>query len=298
MTSARSRGPPVGNFATLRDQPGAHTLTSSPPPNLRYSDYLKVPELLDLQHCLADPPAHDELQFIIVHQVYELWFKLVKHELVSAREKLDEASDQGFHRALHFLRRVDSIFDVLVPQIHVLESMRPADFLKFRAYLNPASGFGSVQFREVECLMGLKDKKLADLAKTDPRHGELLKRLDEPSLCDAFYGALAKRGLDVTVPEGRDEAATATTHATLRALYIDPDSQPLVYALCETLLDLDEKLVLWRRHHVMMVERQIGDKPGTGRGITGELDGIRYLAKTLDKRALPDLWRVRSLLPD
>lgn len=271
---------------------------STPPPTLRYSTYLKVPELLDLQTCLADPPAHDELQFIIVHQVYELWFKLVRHELFAARDNFDEASDQSLHRALHLLRRVDSIFDVLVPQIHVLESMRPVDFLAFRGHLNPASGFGSVQFREVECLLGLKDQKLADLAKGDARHGELLKRMAEPSLCDAFYASLRARGVDVVVPEGRDDDATHRTQQSLRALYMDPDARPLEYALCETLLDLDEKLTLWRRHHVMMVERQIGDKPGTGQGITGDLDGIRYLASTLNKRALPDLWRVRSLLPD
>ena len=265
---------------------------------LRYSDYLHVDQLLKQQVCRADPPAHDELQFIIVHQVYELWFVLVRHELDEVHRRLDGGSDTDLRAALHGLRRVKAIFDVLVPQIHVLESMRPVDFLAFRAHLNPASGFQSVQFREVECMLGLKDRKLASYAQDDPRYGELLKRLDAPSLIDALYASLAGRGFDVVAPDGRDAAASARTMETLRTLYAAPDAHPLEYAVCEALVDLDEQLVLWRQHHVMMVERQIGAKPGTGKGTTGDLDGIRYLSTTLTRRAAPDLWAVRTLLPD
>lgn len=265
---------------------------------LSYSSYLKIDALLDQQECLAEPPAHDELQFIIVHQVYELWFKLVRHELEGAQAALQAGDDTNLRRALHLLRRVEDIFGVLVKQIHVLESMRPVDFLAFRGRLNPASGFGSVQFREVECMLGLKDAKLAALAAGDPRHGELLKRLEQPSLVDSFYALMNRRGFPVSPPADRSPEDEAATFAALRTLYIRPDDHPLEYALSEAFVELDELMILWRRHHVMMVERQIGDKPGTGKGVTGDLDGIRYLASTLGKRSVPDLWAVRSLLPD
>ncbi|MGQ0554123.1 MAG: tryptophan 2,3-dioxygenase [Planctomycetota bacterium] len=296
-------------------------------PRLTYSDYLKVPELLRLQQCLAQPVAHDELQFIVVHQVYELWFKLVLHELEGVRAALDSccatsgvtspgsaakgagqaSADVALRQATHLARRVEAIFQILVPQIHVLESMRPADFLAFRAALNPASGFQSAQFREVEILMGLRDEALVRRLGQDPRLPAVLARLTQPSVPDAFYAALARCGLAVTAPEvrgatsatrPRSEAEQSATFAALRRLYEQPQAQPTIYELCEALLDIDEQLVLWRRHHVMMVERQIGGKPGTGKGTTGDLDGIRYLSTTLDKRALPDLWAVRGLLSD
>ncbi len=266
---------------------------------LTYSDYLKVPELLEQQHCLAEPPAHDELQFIVVHQVYELWFKLVRHEADEIHRLLRAGSDTDLRNALRLARRIEAIFKVLVGQIHVLESMRPADFLKFRAALNPASGFQSVQFREVECLFGLKDETLASYTSGDPRHGELQRRLAETSIAETLYAVLRAKGFDVTAPgDARTEAQRDATLAALKVVYDDPDDHPLVYELCESLVDIDEQLILWRRHHVMMVERQIGDKPGTGKGTTGDLDGIRYLQTTLMRRVFPDLWEVRTLLSD
>jgi tryptophan 2,3-dioxygenase len=266
-----------------------------------YSAYLKVPELLELQQPLADPPAHDELQFIVVHQVYELWFKLVLHELDAVKAALDAAAetddDTPLRTASRLLKRIESIFKVLVQQIHVLESMRPSDFLDFRAQLNPASGFQSAQFREVECLMGLKDAALIRRVQDDPRIAVLQARFDGDTIPDALYRLLRARGLSVTPPdEHRSEAQAAATLLALRGVYEQPDEHPALYDLCEALVDVDEQLVLWRRHHIMMVERQIGAKSGTGKGVTGDLDGIRYLLTTLARQAVPDLWAVRTVL--
>jgi len=266
---------------------------------LKYSDYLRLPQILDQQHCLSDPAAHDELQFIIVHQVYELWFKLVLHELDAVKAAIDAGTDKDLRQAIHLLRRVEDIFKVLVGQIHVLESMRPVDFLAFRKRLNPASGFQSAQFREVECLMGLKDPDLVRRVEDDPRIDLLLARLEAETIPDALYRLLSARDFAVTPPgEERTDVQRDETIAALASIYHAPDEQPLLYDLCEALVDIDEQLVLWRRHHVMMVERQIGSKPGTGKAITGALDGIRYLKTTLGKNALPDLWAVRTVLED
>ena len=266
---------------------------------LSYSDYLHVPQLLAEQKCLAEPPAHDELQFIVVHQVYELWFKLVLFELDAVHALVDAGDDDALRSATRLLRRVEAIFKVLVPQIHVLETMRPVDFLAFRGKLNPASGFQSVQFREVECLLGLKDAELLARVGGDPRIEVLKQRFEGDSISDAFYRLLAGRGLRVVPPdEGRSEEQREDTLQALRVIYEHPDESAPLHDLCEALVDVDEQVILWRRHHVMMVERQIGAKPGTGKGTTGELDGIRYLVTTLNKRALQDLWDVRTVLQD
>jgi len=264
---------------------------------LTYSEYLKVPELLQLQSEQSDPAVHDELQFIIVHQVYELWFKLILHELDSIAAATATATEAGFRTAARLGRRVVSILEVLVSQIHVLESMRPVDFLAFRNKLNPASGFQSAQFREVEAVLGLKDPALMKRLATDATAAAAVRRFDQPSLPEILYGALRHLGLAVTLPGAeRTEAQARSTLQALRGIYEQPDRHSALYDLCEVLLDIDEQVVLWRRHHVMMVERQIGAKPGTGVGTTGELDGIRYLRTTLDKQALPDLWAVRTVL--
>jgi tryptophan 2,3-dioxygenase len=264
---------------------------------LTYSEYLMVPELLQLQREQSDPAVHDELQFIVVHQVYELWFKLILHELDAITAATATATDEGFRTAARLGRRVVSILEVLVSQIHVLESMRPVDFLAFRHKLNPASGFQSAQFREVELVLGLKDPALLKRLATDASAAAALARFEQPSLPATLYAALRRRGLAVTLPgPERTEAQARETLDALRGVYEQPDRHSALYDLCEILLDIDEQVVLWRRHHVMMVERQIGAKPGTGAGTTGELDGIRYLRTTLDKQALPDLWAVRTVI--
>jgi tryptophan 2,3-dioxygenase len=289
--------------AGVADKPGAYGQNA----RLTYSEYLKVQELLQLQQEQSDPPVHDELQFIVVHQVYELWFKLILHELdaITAAVASTPANtpagagsgDEAFRTAARLGRRIVSILHVLVGQIHVLESMRPVDFLAFRSKLNPASGFQSAQFREVELVLGFKEPALMKRLATDSSAAAAVKRFAQPSLPEVLYAALRRRGLDVTPPgSARSEAQAHATLQALRTVYEQPDRHSALYELCETLLDIDEQITLWRRHHVMMVERQIGAKAGTGQGTTGELDGIRYLQTTLDKRALPDLWAVRTVL--
>jgi len=219
---------------------------------------------------------------------------------VDAAATIGDAGERE-HRALRtatrLSRRVEAILKVLVQQIHVLESMRPVDFLAFRKNLNPASGFQSAQFRQVECLLGLKDEALMRRLAADGQRAAVEERLQGDTIPDALYRLLAAHGLRVTPPdEGRSDAQREQTLEALRTIYESPDEHAPLHDVCEALLDVDEQVVLWRRHHVMMVERQIGAKPGTGKGTTGELDGIRYLQTTLAKHALPDLWAVRTVL--
>ena len=237
---------------------------------LSYGSYLKIAELLDLQHGLSD--EHDELLFIVAHQVYELWFKVVLDELEATRSRID--SDDIFF-ARHHLRRVHVVERLLIEQIEVLETMSPQDFLAFRSQLAPASGFQSVQFREIEFLSGLKEPKYMERIEGSPDEMSRLKRrLAEPSLADAFHGLVERRGSPSLLEIFRD-----------RARYGD------LFDLCEALLDHDEAFAHWRARHVLMVERQIGSKPGTGGS-----SGAQYLRSTLGKRFYPELWEVRSQL--
>jgi tryptophan 2,3-dioxygenase len=244
-----------------------------------YEDYLRLPALLELQAPKSDPPEHDELQFIVVHQTYELWFKLILHELDEVAARIGRDDARG---AARLLRRAGEIMRVLVAQIHVLETMLPADFLRFRDRLKPASGFQSAQFREVEFLLGLKDRALLRFfaPETDAR-ARLERRLAAPSLGEAFFALLARRGLG----EARLEA--------LRAIYREGATEADLLELAEALIDLDEQVTLWRFHHVRMAERVIGAKPGTGGS-----EGVHYLAGTLAAKphAFPELWEVRTLL--
>jgi tryptophan 2,3-dioxygenase len=237
---------------------------------LSYGTYLKVAELLSLQQGLSK--EHDELLFVVAHQVYELWFKLVLFELEAARDRID-ADDIFFAR--HYLRRVHVVERLLIEQIEVLETMSPQDFLAFRWQLAPASGFQSVQFREIEFLSGLKEPKyLARVEATPDEAARLRRRLDEPSLADAFRGLVERRGSPALLDVFRDRER----HGDL-------------FDLCEALLDHDEAFAHWRARHVLMVERQIGGKTGTGGS-----SGAEYLRTTLDKRFYPDLWEVASQL--
>jgi len=237
---------------------------------LSYGSYLKVPELLQLQQGLSG--EHDELLFIVAHQAYELWFKVVLDELEATRDRID-ADDIFFAR--HHLRRVYVIEKLLVEQIEVLETMSPQDFLAFRANLAPASGFQSVQFREIEFLSGLKEPKyLARLEATPEEVERLQRRLHEPSVADAFHALVARRG-----------------SPSLLDIFHDRQRFGDLFDLCEALLDHDETFAHWRARHVLMVERQIGSKQGTGGS-----SGAQYLRSTLGKRFFPELWEVRSQL--
>lgn len=237
---------------------------------LSYGSYLKVPELLSLQERLSK--EHDELLFIVAHQVYELWFKVVLFELAAARDEI-AAGDVFFAR--HHLNRVNVIERLLVEQIDVLETMSPQDFLAFRSKLAPASGFQSVQFREIEFLSGLKEPKyVARLEATPEEMARLRRRLEETTVADAFHELVKRRG-----------------SPSLTEIFRDRERHGDLFDLCEAMLDHDEAFAHWRARHVLMVERQIGGKTGTG-GSTG----AEYLRGTLSKRFYPELWEVRSQL--
>jgi tryptophan 2,3-dioxygenase len=248
---------------------------------LSYGSYLHLPELLEQQVLLSDPPVHDELLFITVHQVCELWFKQCLHELETARDGLLDGQAYEPRRAL---TRVHSIAQILIAQVVVLETMTPQDFLAFRSLLAPASGFQSVQFREIEFLSGARDAAYVDrLRQASPQERERLeRRLQEPSLWDGFLALLALRGFAVhTGPERRAsllELARDRAHAEL-------------WELAEALLTHDALASQWRARHVDMVERQIGTKAGTGGS-----SGAAYLRSRLPLRYYPELWELRSHL--
>jgi tryptophan 2,3-dioxygenase len=253
---------------------------------LSYGSYLRLPELLDQQVPESAgaglQPAHDELLFITVHQVYELWFKLLLHELGDARDRMLGGED---HLPRLRLQRAHAIERVLVEQVDVLETMTPQDFLAFRALLAPASGFQSVQFREIEFLSGAKDDAyLRRLGHANSgERDRLARRLAEPTLWDGFLALLAKSGFDASTEDSRREA--------LLQVSADQDAHGALWDLAEALIEHDSMWARWRSRHVLMVERQIGTKSGTG-GSTG----APYLRGRLGLRFYPELWDLRSYL--
>jgi len=251
-----------------------------------YASYLKVPELLALQverSVGTDGPEHDELLFIVIHQVYELWFKQVRHELRAVQAAL-EAGDTD--TALHLLNRVLKILKTLVAQVDVLETMTPLQFLSFRDRLESASGFQSGGFRQVEALLGIRDPAAAQAQPED----SVARRAIEadqagPSVWDSFLVYLGGRGhavpADAALPDPRVQEIVVAVYRG------DPDAA----LVAERLVDLDEGVQEWRYRHVKMVERTIGTKTGTGGS-----SGVEYLRATLFKPAFPDLWEIRSRL--
>lgn len=250
---------------------------------LTYGEYLKVSELLQLQKCLAQPPSHDELQFIIVHQAYELWFKLILFEIDSIIKAMDE---DHVRQATWLFHRINVILKLLYQQIHVLETMSPTDFLEFRENLKPASGFQSVQFREIEFVSNLKKPEMLQHLNADSESlDRLKKRLDEPTLWDAFLNLLTRHGFHISE---QDETAFKKE---LARLHEESAKHYDLFLLSEAMIEYDEFLGLWRLHHVRMVERMIGNKPGTGGS-----EGVRYLSTTTDKKCFPELWDLRTYI--
>jgi tryptophan 2,3-dioxygenase len=247
---------------------------------LTYGSYLRLEQLLSAQQLESRPPAHDELLFITIHQVYELWFKLLLFECESARDAMFENS---VWLAKHLLRRVHVIERVLVEQIDVLETMTPQDFLAFRQHLSPASGFQSVQFRELEFLSGAKDASFVRRFKglTAAEATRLQQRLEAPTLWDGFLALLSERGL----PVGSDDDVSTALHLVAS----DRDSYFDVWEVAEALIQHDEMAIGWRARHVTMVDRVIGTKPGTGGSA-----GAAYLRSRLPMRYYPQLWDLRS----
>jgi tryptophan 2,3-dioxygenase len=247
-----------------------------------------------MQQLRSDPAQHDELLFIVIHQVYELWFKQILHEIDGVVARLQGDDVLG---ATRLLRRCIEIQRVLVSQITVLETMSPTDFLTFRDHIMPASGFQSAQFREIEFVSGSKDPGMLVHARPTPEERERLQaRLDNPSVRDAFYEVCRRRGLDIPEPgedapeEVREEARDRRV-MQLATIYRDQQSHFDLFLLCEALVEYDEMFTLWRLRHVQMVERVIGWKPGTGGS-----SGAAYLRTTVERRFFPDLWDLRTHL--
>lgn len=256
-----------------------------------YGTYLKVEELLSLQQPRSEGPEHDELLFIIIHQVYELWFKELLHEFdrVSALLAADEP-----HRAQHTLKRILTILKVMVAQLDILETMTPLEFLSFRARLEAASGFQSDQFRQIEFALGAKSERAVARFPEDSRAREALtRRYHAPTVWDAFLRYLSREGYPVPAQLlSRDVTTAPESSPDVQRILVDVYRRdPKNAELCERLVDLDEGLQEWRYRHVKMVERTIGMKPGTG-GSSGAV----YLATTVGKPLFPDLWDIRAHL--
>jgi tryptophan 2,3-dioxygenase len=250
---------------------------------------LKLDELLSLQQPRSEGPEHDETIFIIAHQVYELWFKEIIHELDYLKTLLAEIKTP---LALHTLKRVLTILKVLVSQIDILETITPLEFLSFRDRLESSSGLQSHQFRELEFALGLKNRKKVDHY---PEGSEGRRRLEErfpqPGLWDAFLNYLARQGY--AVPEevlARDVTQPNESSPAVQKILIDVyRDNAEVRSVCEHLVDLDEGFQEWRYRHVKMVQRTIGSRPGTG-----GTSGAEYLMNTLFKPLFPDLWDIRA----
>ena len=263
-------------------------------PLLSYNKYLRVPELIGLQDCLSDPEHHDELLFITIHQAYELWFKVILHEIDAAIQLMNA---DGAVAAERTLRRVVEIEKLLVNQIHILETMTPISFLGFREQLNPASGFQSMQFREIEFVSGLKHESIARAFADDEFARERLQtRLASPSLADEFFALLRRRGFDAPAEDSsiddkeRRSNQSKRTRAVVEIL-THPETLYKEYQLAEALIEHDEHFSLWRSHHIKMVERMVGAKRGTGGS-----EGVGYLKTTLDQKFFPELWDARTYL--
>ena len=251
------------------------------PAGITYSDYLKLDQLLTAQQPLSS--LHDEMLFIVIHQTKELWMKQMLHEVGLA---IDLLGKDKFAEAYKSLARVGRIQSVMTLSWDVLSTLTPVDYLKFRDVLGTSSGFQSAQFRELEFRIGIKnDRYLTHYSADGEAHRRLREALDQPSLRDASHSALERAGFDL-----RDRSEEALAAAWLQ-VYRDSDRWFDLYQLAEKLLDIDDALAGWRHKHVLTVERIIGNKRGTGGSA-----GAPYLRSTLDKRAFPELWALRTSL--
>ncbi len=258
---------------------------------LSYSSYLRLDDLLSLQQPRSPGPEHDEVLFIVIHQVYELWFKQMCHELDMLKRSL-EANQHPVAAAT--LKRILTILKTLVAQIDILETMTPVSFLSFRDRLESASGFQSAGFREFEFVCGNKNAAMIEHHRDRPKAREALqRRFGERTVYDSFLRYLAANGYPV--PRSaleRDVTAPPQARPDVQAILIDAyRKDPRARQICELLVDFDEGLQEWRYRHVKMVERTIGMKPGTGGS-----SGVEYLRTTLFRALFPDLWAIRSAL--
>jgi tryptophan 2,3-dioxygenase len=258
---------------------------------LTYADYLHLDELLELQRPRSEPPEHDEMLFIIVHQAYELWFKLLLHEFEKVR---DDFRRDHLYGLIATFKRNRMIMKVMVEQIDIVETLTPMSFNSFRDRLETASGFQSVQFRELEFLLGYKRPQMLKFYQAGtPGHERLVRRLHEPSVVDAFYDFLEQH--DVTIPaalRSRDVTLPAEPNATVEEGLLNLyKTHPDLEILFELMTDFDEGFQEWRYRHIKLVERSIGSKRGTG----GSL-GVEFLKKSLFHPLFADLWAIRHKL--
>ncbi len=281
MTKANQRELESGIELDLRDR-------------LTYGGYLQLNQLLSAQKPLSDPPHHDEMLFIIQHQVAELWMKLVVHEV---RAALVHLRRDDVDTCLKVLARVKQIQSQLFEQWAVLETLTPSEYIQFRHVLGPASGFQSLQYRLIEFLLGNKNAEMLAVFAHDPLHqSELRDALQAPSLYDEFLMFLARAGH--AIPQSCLERDWTTPHQdtpalipALRRIYENPEQFWAEYHLCEQLVDVEESFQLWRFRHMKTVERIIGHKRGTGGS-----SGVSFLKKALDLTFFPELLEVRTVI--
>ena len=259
--------------------------------SVTYGSYLAVDELLALQRPRSEGPEHDEMLFIVIHQVYELWFKQVLHEVDRVIALLGGGDA---YRAQHTMKRILTILKVMVAQLDILETMTPLEFQSFRQRLEAASGFQSDQFRQLEFVLGNKSKGAIDRFAAGSRARTALEhRFGAPTLWDAFLRYLSREGYAIPQPlltrdvTGKIEPSSELQETLIEIYRKDPKHAEM----CERLVDLDEGLQEWRYRHVKMVQRTIGAKIGTGGS-----SGAQYLATTLMTPIFPDLWEIRSRL--
>lgn len=263
--------------------------------SLDYNQYLKISDLVELQKPLSDPASHDEHLFILIHQAYELWFKQMLYELEYAFKLLEEAKIVGFNKVLS---RMVVIQKVLNEKIDILETMTPTDFNHFRDKLNPASGFQSYQFRMLEILLGKRNQRYLKFFEHNPKiHNKLIDCFSRPTLYDCFLNYLSKVGFEVPSEVlQRDvkqpyKSNQKVQEILLKIYHGKGNNHQILYKALELMLDLDEKVSLWRYRHVLMVQRMIGQALGTGGS-----SGSKYLISTLSEKFFEEIWSIRDKL--
>ncbi len=259
--------------------------------HVTYSEYLQLDKILTAQQQQSDPPEHDEMLFIIIHQTYELWFKQMLHEI----DHLITMLVQNHHsKANAAITRMLTILKTIVSQIDILETMTPLSFSSFRDRLQTASGFQSLQFREVEVMLGSRSQNiLSHQPEGTPGHAILQKRINSPTLYDALLTNLSMNDISIPIEilnRDHSEPLDANPDVQTGLLDVYRNHAPLAQ-LCERFVDFDEGIQEWRYRHVKMVERTIGTRSGSGGSA-----GADYLRSTLFQPAFPDLWAIRSEL--
>jgi len=270
-------------------EPGIHRDLSG---RMTYAGYLRLDRLLDAQAPVSRPPHHDEMLFIVQHQVAELWMKLMIHELGAA---LGHLRNDDLGPTQKIFARCKQVLRQLVEQWSVLETLTPAEYVEFREILGPSSGFQSLQYRTIEFLLGNKNAEMLEVFAHDPAAQAALREvLEAPSLYDEVLLHLARQGhavparhmqRDWSLPHARDPELLPV----FKRIYEDVDEHWAAYHLCEDLVDLESQFQLWRFRHMRTVMRIIGFRRGTGGS-----SGVGFLKQALDLTFFPELFEVRT----